>query len=38
MNLDGLIAIEYVFHVTLMAAGVILAYFVLALQPRAPSA
>jgi hypothetical protein len=34
MNLNGLIVIEYVFHVTLMAAGVILAYFFLSLQPR----
>jgi hypothetical protein len=34
MNLNGLIAIEYVFHVTLMGAGVILACFFLSLQPR----
>jgi hypothetical protein len=38
MNLNGLIALELGFHVTLMGAGVILAYFFLALQPRAPSA
>ncbi len=38
MNLNGLIAIEYVFHVTLMATGVILAYFVLSLHPRTSSA
>jgi len=31
MNLNGLLAIEYGFHVTLMVAGVILAYFFLAL-------
>ncbi len=31
LNLNGLLAIEYVFHVTLMVAGVILAYFLLAL-------
>jgi hypothetical protein len=37
MNLNGLIAIEYVFHVTLMGAGVILACFFLSLQPRTSS-
>ncbi len=31
MNLNGLLAIEYGFHVTLMVAGVILVYFFLAL-------
>jgi hypothetical protein len=31
MNLNGLLAIEYIFHVTLMVTGVILAYFFLAL-------
>ena len=31
LNLNGLLAIEYGFHVTLMVAGVILAYFFLAL-------
>ena len=31
LNLNGLLVIEYVFHVTLMVAGVILAYFLLAL-------
>ena len=31
LNLNGLLVIEYVFHVTLMVAGVILAYFFLAL-------
>ena len=31
LNLSGLLAIEYGFHVTLMVAGVILAYFFLAL-------
>ena len=30
MNLNGLLAIEYGFHVTLMVAGAILAYFLLA--------
>lgn len=31
MNLNGLLAIEYVFHVTLMVAGAILVYYFLAL-------
>jgi len=31
MNLNGLLGIEYVFHVTLMVAGAILAYFFFAL-------
>lgn len=31
MNLGGLLAIEYVFHITLMIAGIILAYFFLTL-------
>lgn len=31
MNLNGLLAIEYGFHITLIIAGVILAYFFLAL-------
>ena len=31
LELNGLIAIEYAFHITLMVAGVILAYFFLAL-------
>ena len=31
MNLNGLLAIEYVFHVTLMITGAILVYFFLAL-------
>lgn len=31
MNLNGLLVIEYVFHVTLMVAGAILAYFFFAL-------
>jgi hypothetical protein len=36
LNLSGLLVIEYAFHVTLMVAGVILAYFLLALvRPRA---
>jgi len=38
-NMSGLLVIEYVFHVTLMVAGVILAYFFFALprQRAAPS-
>jgi hypothetical protein len=35
MALGGLLVIEYVFHVTLMAAGLILAWFFLTLQRRA---
>lgn len=35
VNLGGLIVIEYLFHITLMIAGVILAYFFLTLQRRA---
>jgi len=35
MALGGLLVIEYVFHVTLMIAGVILAWFFLTLQRRA---
>ena len=31
INLSGLLVIEYVFHVTLMVAGAILAYFFFAL-------
>ena len=31
LNLNGLLIIEYAFHITLMVAGVILAYFLLAL-------
>ena len=31
LNLNGLLMIEYVFHVTLMVAGAILVYFLLAL-------
>jgi hypothetical protein len=27
MNMDGLLVIEYGFHITLMVAGAILAYF-----------
>src|SRR5262245_14173834 len=34
MALGGLLVIEYVFHVTLMVAGVILAWFFLTLQRR----
>lgn len=36
MNLGGLLAIEYGFHITLMIAGAVLAYFFLTLlqQPR----
>lgn len=34
MELNGLLVIEYVFHVTLMIAGVILAWFFLTLQRR----
>ena len=38
LNLGGLLAIEYIFHVTLMLAGVILAYFFLTLQGRSAAA
>jgi hypothetical protein len=34
MNLGGLLAIEYAFHITLMIAGVILVYFFLTLLRR----
>lgn len=34
MNLGGLLAIEYAFHITLMIAGAILAYFFLTLLRR----
>ncbi len=34
MALGGLLVIEYLFHITLMIAGVILAYFFLTLQRR----
>jgi hypothetical protein len=39
MNMNGLLAIEYVFHVTLIVAGAILVYFFLALvrQPAVQS-
>lgn len=35
LEMGGLLVIEYVFHVTLMVAGVILAWFFLTLQRRA---
>jgi len=35
MELNGLLVIEYAFHITLMIAGVILAWFFLTLQRRA---
>jgi hypothetical protein len=38
LALGGLLAIEYIFHVTLMLAGVILAYFFLTLQRRSATA
>ena len=34
LNLNGLLVIEYVFHVTLMVTGAILVYFFLALVPQ----
>jgi hypothetical protein len=37
LDLNGLIAIEYGFHITLMMAGAILAYFFLALLRRQPT-
>jgi hypothetical protein len=38
LALNGLLGIEYGFHVTLMLAGVILAYFFLTLQRRSATA
>lgn len=38
MNLNGLLAIEYAFHVTLILAGVMLARFFLAVSEAMPSA